>query len=103
MFSLRLDRKVESVSSIFIYVHYIFKFELFLFFFVLKDHLDQHHQHPVCSHCNQQCHSVNNLNEHQISQCKKLAVGCLLKDFGCNEHVEILAKLDQLSIYFFLL
>ncbi|CAF1098343.1 unnamed protein product [Adineta steineri] len=52
-----------------------------------QEHLDQFHPTPKCQYCNQQFDSHNKLNEHQLSQCRKVTVDCLLKDFGCSEQI----------------
>ncbi|CAF4231106.1 unnamed protein product, partial [Adineta steineri] len=52
-----------------------------------QEHLDQFHPNPKCQYCNQQFDSHNKFNEHQLSQCQKDTVDCLLKDFGCSEQI----------------
>ena len=52
-----------------------------------KGHLDQSHSHPKCEYCDQQFHSVNQYNEHKLSECRRIIIACLLKDFGCSDSV----------------
>jgi hypothetical protein len=68
-------------------ISYILIFLLNLFSFLTQDHCNQAHPNPKCKYCDQQFSSVNNLDEHQVLQCQKKTVNCLLKDFGCDEEV----------------
>ncbi|CAF0854510.1 unnamed protein product [Rotaria sordida] len=52
-----------------------------------QEHLDEHHSNLKCEYCNKEFNSVNKYNEHKISECEKLIVNCILKDFGCNEQI----------------
>ncbi len=62
-----------------------------IYFFFRKEHLDQSHSNPKCEFCAQQFNSINALNEHKFSECQKLTIYCILKDFGCNEPVYLFA------------
>ncbi|CAF0993543.1 unnamed protein product [Adineta steineri] len=66
---------------------HILVFVLFSLSFPPDEHFDQSHSNSKCQYCNQQFHSLNKLNEHQLSQCQNVTVDCLLKDFGCNEQI----------------
>ncbi|CAF1098537.1 unnamed protein product [Adineta steineri] len=57
-----------------------------------QEHLDQFHPNPKCQYCNHQFNSHNKLNEHQLSQCQKATVDCLLKNFGCREQITLDTK-----------
>ncbi|CAF1091688.1 unnamed protein product [Rotaria sp. Silwood1] len=52
-----------------------------------QKHLDESHANPKCEYCDKEFNSVNKCNEHKVSECQKLIVDCILKDFGCNEQV----------------
>ncbi|CAF0993561.1 unnamed protein product [Adineta steineri] len=39
-----------------------------------QEHLDQSHSNSKCQYCNQQFHSLNKLNEHQLSQCQNVTL-----------------------------
>ncbi|CAF4200261.1 unnamed protein product, partial [Adineta steineri] len=52
-----------------------------------QEHLGQSHPNPKCQYYNQQFDSHNKLNQHQLSQCQKDTVDCLLKHFGCDEQI----------------
>ena len=58
-----------------------------IFFLSSKAHLDQSHSHPQCEYCDQQFRSVNQYNEHKLSECPRITVACLLKDHGCSDSV----------------
>ncbi|CAF5008879.1 unnamed protein product [Rotaria sp. Silwood1] len=59
-----------------------------------QEHLDEHHSNSKCEYCGKEFNSVNKYNEHKISECEKLIVDCILKDFGCNEQI-IRAELED--------
>ncbi|CAF3315457.1 unnamed protein product [Rotaria sp. Silwood2] len=52
-----------------------------------QKHLDENHSNLKCEYCGKEFNSVNKCNEHKISECEKLIVDCILKDFGCNEQI----------------
>ncbi|CAF1316866.1 unnamed protein product [Rotaria sordida] len=52
-----------------------------------QEHLDEHHSNLKCEYCSKEFNSVNKYNEHKISECEKMIVDCILKDFGCNEQI----------------
>ena len=60
---------------------------LHLCFFLSQAHLDQAHSRVQCTYCNEQFTSVDLLNQHQASQCRKITVHCPLREFGCQETV----------------
>ena len=58
-----------------------------LSFSLSQAHLDQAHSRVQCPYCNEQFTSIDLLNQHQASQCQKITVHCLLREFGCQEKV----------------
>ncbi|CAF4858798.1 unnamed protein product, partial [Rotaria sp. Silwood1] len=59
-----------------------------------QEHLDEHHSNLKCEYCGKEFNSVNDYNEHKVSECQILIVNCILKDFGCNEQI-IRAKIED--------
>ncbi|CAF4635321.1 unnamed protein product, partial [Rotaria sp. Silwood2] len=49
--------------------------------------LDQSHLNLKCEYCGEQLNSVEKINQHDVSECQKLTVNCILKEFGCNERI----------------
>jgi hypothetical protein len=77
-------RCLEQLSSNFSHLQLLRKTFNFL---LSKDHLDQSHPHPKREYCDQVLNSVNELNQHKISECQKLTTNCVLKEFSCSEPV----------------
>jgi hypothetical protein len=65
-----------------------------------QEHLDQAHPNPQCDYCHEQFTSINQLNQHQASQCQKITIDCFLKTFGCHQQVHIFL-FDEIHMYIY--
>ncbi|CAF4931376.1 unnamed protein product [Rotaria sp. Silwood1] len=54
---------------------------------IYQKHLDLDHSNPICSHCNQQFTSVNDLNRHVVYDCKNITIDCPFEQFGFDEKI----------------
>ncbi|CAF4871545.1 unnamed protein product [Rotaria sp. Silwood1] len=52
-----------------------------------QEHFDQFHSNLQYEYGDEQFNLINQFNEYKVSECQKLTVACLLKDFGCHEQI----------------
>ncbi|CAF3147684.1 unnamed protein product [Rotaria socialis] len=52
-----------------------------------QEHLVQSHPNTKCNYCDEECNSINHLNQHKAFHCSNIAIECQLKNFGCHQEI----------------